>query len=123
MGARWVLLAFGLLYALVGIAISPAHGRIAPLDEWIWDTLTLGSFALLLALQNPAQWLADALGISGQTAVLGIVVVVCLALAALAIWRLARKGGKAFAAFLLMLAVSVPAAIVLSLYEFSTLGH
>ncbi len=125
MRVRWVLLAFGLLYALVGVAISPAHAHISPLDEWIWGALTVGTFGLLLALEYPAQLLSDALGISGQTAVLGMIAVVCLALAAFAIARLVRKDGrgKAFLTFLLMFALTVPAGITLTLYEFSTLGH
>jgi len=42
-----VLLAFVLLYALVGFASSPVHGWIAPVDEWVWGGLTLGTFALI----------------------------------------------------------------------------
>jgi hypothetical protein len=125
MGARLVLLAFMVLYALVGVALSPAHGRIAPVDDWVSSGLTLAAFALVLALDYPAMWLADRLGIAGQTAVVGIVAVLCLLLAVFAIVRLARRdvGGKAAATFLLMLALSVPAGVVLTLYRSSTFGH
>ena len=125
MGAKLVLLAFVLLYALVGFASSPVHGWIAPVDEWVWGGLTLGTFALILALDYPAQRLADALGISGQTAVIGMVAAICLLLAVFAIVRLVRQDGrgKAGATFLLMLALTVPPAVMLTLYQFSTFGH
>jgi hypothetical protein len=125
MGARLVLLAFILVDALVGIAMSPAHGWIAPLDEWIWDGLTLGTFAVLLGLEYPAQLLADRLGIQGQTVVVALLGVICLLIAAFAIVRLVRKDGrgKAGAMFLLMLAVDVPAAVILTLYEVTRFGH
>ena len=95
MGARLVLLAFILVDALVGIAMSPAHGWIAPLDEWIWDGLTLGTFAVLLGLEYPAQLLADRLGIQGQTVVVALLGVICLLIAAFAIVRLVREARKA----------------------------
>jgi hypothetical protein len=125
MGARLVLLAFGLLYALVAVAMSPAHAWIAPVDDWIWAALTVGTYGLLLSLNRPAQWLADTFDMQGQMAVLTIVAGGCLALAIVAILWLVRRNahGKAFATFLLMLALTVPAGVVLTLYKFSTFGH
>jgi hypothetical protein len=80
---------------------------------------------VLLALEYPARLLADPLGIQGQTVVVGLVLVICLLIAAFAIVRLARKDGrgKAGAMFLLMLAVDVPAGVVLTLYEVTRFGH
>ncbi len=125
MGARLVLLAFIVLYALVGFTLSPAHGLIAPVGEWVRAGLTLGTFALVLALDYPAMWLADRLGISGQMSLIGIVAAICLVLAAFAIARLVRKDGrgKAGATFLLMLALTVPAAVTLMLYKSTLFGH
>jgi len=125
MGAKLVLLAFGLFYALVGVAMSSAHGWIAPVDDWIWSGLTLGAITLMLGLQYPALWLTGPLGISDQTAVFGILAVICVAFAAFAIWRLVRRDGrgKALATFLLMFALTVPASLLLALYKFSTFGH
>ena len=125
MRAKLVLLAFGLLYALIGIALSPAHGWIAPVDDWVWAALTIGTYGLLLSLNNPASTVADALGIPGMVAALGIIAMVCLAVIIIAIVWLVRRNarGKAFATFLLMSALTVPAGMALTMYKFSTLGH
>jgi hypothetical protein len=125
MGAKLVLLAFIILDALVGIAVSPVHGWIAPLDEWVWDGLTLGTFAVLLGLEYPARLLADPLGMQAQTMVVALLAAICLLIAAFAIVRLVRKDGrgKAGAMFLLMLAVDLPAGVILTLYEVTRFGH
>jgi hypothetical protein len=125
MGARLVLLAFILLYVLVGVALSPVHGRIAPVDEYVWDGLTLATFAVMIALEYPAAPLSRALGMTDQTVIVALLLAICLLLAVLAIVRLMRKDGrgKGGAMFLLMFAVSVPAGVALTLYEFTRFGH
>jgi hypothetical protein len=125
MGARLVLLAFILLDVLVGVALSPVRTWIAPVNDWVLAGLTLGTFALLLALDYPARFVADRFDFPAQNVVIGILVVVGLLLATFALMRLLRKDGrgKAGATFLLLLAVEVPAGVVLTLYEFSTFGH
>ncbi len=125
MRAWWVLAAFALLYVLVGIALSPAHGLIGPLDEWIWNGLTFVTFTVLTLLDYAASPLARVLGVPDPPAVIVMLLVIGLVLAAFALGRLSRKeaGGRAGFTLLLMLAVSVPAGAILTLYQFSRLGH
>ncbi len=125
MRAWWVLAAFALLYILIGIALSPAHGLIAPVDEWIWNGLTLVTFTVLTVLDYAARPLARALGVPNPPAVIWMLLVIGLVLAAFALGRLSREeaGGKAGYTLLLMLAVSVPACAILTLYQFARLGH
>lgn len=127
MRVTWVLLAFAILWLLVGIAMSPAHSLIGPLDEFIWDGLMLRSIAILTVLAYPAAPIARALGVSDIAVMEAMLLAVALAIAGWALSRLARKdvsaGSKAGYTLLLMLALSVPAGVLLTLHEISKFGR
>ena len=102
-----------------------SHGAWNAVDEYVWDGLTLATFAVMIALEYPAAPLSRALGMTDQTVIVALLLAICLLLAVLAIVRLMRKDGRGRggAMFLLMNWPWSVLGVGSALYEFTRFGH
>ena len=127
MRARWVLIVFAVVFLLVGIAVSPMSRFISPLDEIIWDVLTIVSVAVLSAIGYLAAPIARALDVREIYVDEAFLCLLGLAPALLAAIRLAGKDlsprRRGAYTLLLMFSLCLPLVVVFTMDQWMDFGH
>ena len=133
MRTKWVLVGFGLLYALVALSFLPLRFA-APAIEGAWETFTglvfaaivLASIGFLTAVSWVTTPIARATAIVPAHAEEILLALICLGVAAYSAIGLTRKdlspGRKGARTFFLLLALSIVAMVRVTLHSWAHFG-
>ena len=133
MRTKWVLVGYGLLYALVALSFLPLRFASPAIeDAWenfsglVFAALALGSIGLLTVVSWVTTPIARGTAITPAHAEETLLALICLGIAAYSAFGLTQKdlspGRKATCTFFLLLALSIVAMVRFTLYSWAHFG-